>query len=150
MMMSGGIGRVLQVKQYLREYRYIKPNLKYIERRLRENENKIPATTAQYSERVSGGLPGSAVEQFVINRAEEDSRLLEEQLQWLRKKQEIEEVVSHPILTPIESLILKNRYIDLYGWEKVAMEQHYSRRGAIKIHNAACEKLYEVIKKEEI
>lgn len=146
-MIVNDFDRINQVKNYLSRYKDIKPNLRRIENKIRENEAQLPSVTAAYSERVNSSGQNSAIEQFVINMQEDNQRNLDKQKYWLDLKHEIEDFLENDVLDDYERRILKYRYLDNKTWDNVAYINNYaSRDGAIKAMRRACLKLYPFLK----
>lgn len=127
----------MTAKEYLRQYEYA--NRKAI-RYKTEYEKELELVDNVRSTLGGDGMPhGSGisrrVEDQAIRLAEKAARWKEAELEAIRVRQEIFELI-HDI-PGVEGDVLIGKYVNLKKWEKIAEEQNYTVRGIQYAHGRA-------------
>ena len=140
----------LSVKEFLNRGRRLN---ELIDSRLREvsrlrqlaaSVSSPPADT----ERASGGLPQSRVENTVVKIVALEEEINAETDRLVDIHREIRTAIES-LNSPKERLILRERYINDLGWEDIAVKLNYSVRQVLRVHGQALKNFAKVINLQE-
>ena len=113
-------------------------------RRLSTSVSSPPADT----ERASGGLPQSRVENTVVKIVALEEEINAETDRLVDIHREIRTAIES-LNSPKERLILRERYINDLGWEDIAVKLNYSVRQVLRVHGQALKNFAKVINLQE-
>lgn len=109
-------------------------------RRLSTSVSSPPADT----ERASGGLPQSRVENTVVKIVALEEEINAETDRLVDIHREIRTAIES-LNSPKDRLILRERYINDLSWEEIAAKMHYSVRQTTRLHGAALRRFEKIL-----
>lgn len=119
-------------KETLRNYRWLRLNMKKLEDRVLEIETAITKQTSVISGMPRGSTESDKLSAGVARLCEAKEKLLEKQLEATEAIIEIEEAIEH--LGEREKCLIRSYYIEGMTWEQVAVEMNYTWQHLHKIH----------------
>ena len=128
-------------KDDLKEYTSIKKELKQIQFKLKElEERKTSIKSIIISDmNVQTSHNNNSIEDLLIKIEECIEEYNKKEIKLYNKQLEIENCING--LEPTERIIMRLRYIEGYKWEKVCVETNYSWEGIHKIHRKILKKI---------
>ena len=128
-------------KDNLKEYTSIKKELKQIQFKLKElEERKTSIKSMIISDmNVQTSHNNNSIEDLLIKIEECIEEYNKKEIKLYNKQLEIENCING--LEPTERIIMRLRYIEGYKWEKVCVETNYSWEGIHKIHRKILKKI---------
>lgn len=128
-------------KDDLKEYTSIKKELKQIQFKLKElEERKTSIKSMIISDmNVQTSHNNNSIEDLLIKIEECIEEYNKKEIKLYNKQLEIENCINS--LEPTERIIMRLRYIEGYKWEKVCVETNYSWEGIHKIHRKILKKI---------
>ena len=128
-------------KEDLKEYTSIKKELKQIQFKLKElEERKTSIKSMIISDmNVQTSHNNNSIEDLLIKIEECIEEYNKKEIKLYNKQLEIENCING--LEPTERIIMRLRYIEGYKWEKVCVETNYSWEGIHKIHRKILKKI---------
>lgn len=128
-------------KDDLKEYTSIKKELKQIQFKLKElEERKTSIKSMIISDmNVQTSHNNNSIEDLLIKIEECIEEYNKKEIKLYNKQLEIENCING--LEPTERIIMRLRYIEGYKWEKVCVETNYSWEGIHKIHRKILKKI---------
>ena len=128
-------------KDDLKEYTSIKKELKQIQFKLKElEERKTSIKSMIISDmNVQTSHNNNSIENLLIKIEECIEEYNKKEIKLYNKQLEIENCING--LEPTERIIMRLRYIEGYKWEKVCVETNYSWEGIHKIHRKILKKI---------
>lgn len=131
-------GEALKAK--LEKIRSLKKLLKSLERQIADEKQSISLCGQDYTQTpVLGGIKTPIQERYVI-RLDELNRRYESVM---NEVFELEDELSSSLdrLTPLEQSMLIDRYINGWGWDKIARQYGYVKQHVFRIQNKALNNL---------
>lgn len=129
-----------EAKECLKELRTLKRLIKVKLAQIEEERKQISITAVDYSkERISGGESVPAQQKY----AEHMERLHKDYERLLERMQKTEDMISEHMstLSPIEQMIVTERYIHGKSWRQIERECNYSIDSVYRIHGLAIKKM---------
>lgn len=125
----------MTIKRYLNQVRHIDAELRSLERLREDLYQSLLKSPSTESERVTGGPERHGDDRFA-RIAEMSADINRKWDELVAKKQEIEQVID-TLEDPQERALVRNRYINLMSWNKIAKDMYLSERAIYYIHKRA-------------
>lgn len=124
-------------KETLCEYGSIKREIHQLQSRIRQLELDATASSTQ---RMTGmpmhhGFDQDAFSEYIVRKQELEEIIVSKRKDLVAKEIEIEESIN--ILNSVQRRLIRYRYIDCMGWNRIAREMCYSVAQVHRIHGAA-------------
>jgi DNA-directed RNA polymerase specialized sigma subunit len=128
-------------KDTLRNFRWLRLNMKMLQNRVIEIETAITKQTSVISDMPRGSAEMDKMAEGVARLLEAKEKLLAKQLEATQAIVEIEHAIDQGNLTEREKYLIRRYYIDCLSWGKVCKDMTYSDRQIQYIHKTALEKI---------